>query len=56
MSIKKSKKSHSDKKYYILDSSSTITPVDDYKFDKTEVCLKSLVDSECFLKNHKFKD
>lgn len=56
MSIKKSKKSHSDKKYYILDSSSTITLVDNYKFDKNELCLKSLVDSECFFKNPKLKD
>lgn len=56
MSTGKSRKSHSDKKYYILNSSSTITPVDDYKFDKNEVCLKSLVDSECFFKNRKFKD
>lgn len=56
MSIRESKKIYSNKKYYILDSSSTITPVDDYKFNKTEICLKSLVDSECFLKNYKFKD
>lgn len=56
MSIRKSKKSHSDKKYYILDPSSTITLVDNYKFDKNELHLKSLVDSECFLKNTKFKD
>ncbi|MDP2788899.1 MAG: hypothetical protein Q8O46_02500, partial [bacterium] len=56
MSTRKSKKIYSDKKYYILDSYSTIMPVDNYKFDKTEICLKSLVDSECFFKTPKYKD
>ncbi len=55
MFIKKSKRNHSDKKYYILDSSSEITPVEDYRFNKTETWLKSLVNSECFFKNPKDK-
>ena len=56
MSVKKSKKSISDKKYYILDLSSAVIPVDNYKFGKNEVYLKSLVDSECFFENPKNKN
>lgn len=44
---------HSDKKYYILDLSSAITPVEEYRFNKTEACLRLLVDNECFLINPK---
>lgn len=53
MFIKKHQRDHSDKKYYILDSSFAIIPVDDYKFNKTEDCLKSLVNDECFTGNYK---
>lgn len=56
MSVKKSKKSISDKKYYILDLSSAVIPVANYKFGKNEVYLKSLVDSECFFKNPESKN
>lgn len=56
MSIGKSQKNYPDRKYYILNSSSAIIPVEDYKFNKTEVRLKSLVNSECFFKNFKYKD
>jgi len=56
MSIGKSQKNYPDRKYYILTSSSAIIPVEDYKFNKTEVRMKSLVDSECFFKNHKYKN
>lgn len=37
-----------EKKYYILDLSLSITPVEDYKFKRTETHLESLVESECF--------
>ncbi|GEM_PF-3625244 len=43
----------SDKKYYIMDLSASVTSIGEYKFDKTETYLKSLVDSECFFKNAK---
>lgn len=39
---------HFDKKYYILDLSSVVVPVGDYKFGKQEESLKLLVNSECF--------
>lgn len=47
---------HPDRKYYILDLSSAIIPVEDYKFDKKETALKSLMNSECFFKNPEDKD
>lgn len=48
MPQKKSKMNHFDKKYYILDMSSAVVPVEDYKFGKQEESLKLLVNSECF--------
>lgn len=39
------------KKYYILDKSSVVTPVNAYRFNKTEFLLQSLVNSECFFRN-----
>lgn len=56
MAIKKSEKKYSNKEYYILNTSSAVISVDNYKFDKTEMFLKSLVDSECFFINPKLKN
>ncbi len=56
MSLKKPHKNYTNKKYYILDLSFAITPMEDYKFNKKEDLLQSLVNSECFLKNPKCRD
>lgn len=54
-SKKKIKISNANKKYYILDTSFKITPIRDYRFNKTEARLQLLVDNECFPQNDKFK-
>lgn len=56
MSAQKELGNQPDKKYYIFDKSASITPVKDYKFNKQEIYLKLLVESECFLKNLEFKN
>lgn len=56
MSIGKSRSIHPDRKYYIFDSSSASIPVEDYRFNKKEDLLQSLVNSECFLKSPKYID
>lgn len=39
------------KKYYVLDPSFEVTPVKNYRFNKSETRLQSLVDDECFSRN-----
>lgn len=56
MSVNKFQRNHSDKRYYILNLSSEIIPVEDYKFNKQEENLKLLVNSECFFKNPEYKN
>jgi len=56
MSIKSNYKNNVDKKYYILDTSFKITPVESYVFDKKDAYLETLVGSECFLKSPKYKN